>query len=351
MKHIFTVHSPLTFLVAYAVIKHLKLSNEDVIIISSNYELPLKDYAVYPSFADQHKSFWKKLRTLNLPKHYDKYVTSITQGAPFTAYIDLMSYYQRILITHKDCRQFHFIEEGNSAYQEFDDLTDITWHERDTGFRHLGLDRKSIARVLRGYNLRLLGLPYIYSAYAFMENIQFYAFSNNAFYNVPNAKRVLVKPEKQDKHMLSLAGNYVLENEVIWLDGSNGSYTGLDESYYHQAIKKAITALKNRNILVDKVYVKLRPGIKNPENIPLVRILSEEGLEVKIMPDDMIFESFLLCSKNCHVIGTLTAALEYAYVFGHKAYSIYGLFEKQPPTFFDRMTGFWKNVEKLGSES
>jgi hypothetical protein len=43
----------------------------------------------------------------------------------------------------------------------------------------------------------------------------------------------------------------------------------------------------------------------------------------------------------------MTSVLEYAHVFGHKTYSIYGLFEKQPPTFFDRMIGFWENIENL----
>lgn len=349
MRYIFTVHSPLTFLLAYSVIKNLELAEEDVILISSNYEVPLNDYVVYPSFADQNKNLWQKLNTRNLPKHYDRFISRITEGSPFIAFIDLMSYYQRILVTHRNCKQFHFMEEGNSCYQKFDDLTDITWHERQMDFRTNGLCLKSLLRVIRGYNLRLLSMPYIYSAYVNMKKIKFFAFSNNAFYNLPESKRVIVHPDKEDPNMLALSGNYVLDNEVIWLDGSNGRYTGLKESYYHTAIQKAIPILRRREILKDKVYVKLRPGIISPEDIPLVRILIEAGLEVIIMPDNMIFESFLICSKNCHVIGTLTAALEYAHVFGHRAYSIYGLFEKQPPTFFDRMIGFWENIEKIAN--
>jgi hypothetical protein len=65
------------------------------------------------------------------------------------------------------------------------------------------------------------------------------------------------------------------------------------------------------------------------------------------MPNDMIIEAFLIESNNCKVIGVLTSVLEYAHVFGHEVYSIYGLFEKQPPTFFDRMAGFWENIIKI----
>ena len=53
MKHIFTVHSSLTFLVAYATIKHLNLNKEDVLIISSNYTVPLDDFKVVLS----HKKY------------------------------------------------------------------------------------------------------------------------------------------------------------------------------------------------------------------------------------------------------------------------------------------------------
>jgi hypothetical protein len=45
------------------------------------------------------------------------------------------------------------------------------------------------------------------------------------------------------------------------------------------------------------------------------------------MPNDLILEAFFMQSNNCKIIGVLTAALEYAHVFGHEVYSIYGLFE------------------------
>jgi hypothetical protein len=78
-----------------------------------------------------------------------------------------------------------------------------------------------------------------------------------------------------------------------------------------------------------------------------VSILRANNIEVEVMPYDMIIEAFLIQSANCKIIGVMTSVLEYAHVFGHEAYSIYGLFEKQPPTFFDRMTGFWQNIENL----
>ena len=349
MKHIFTVHSSLTFLVAYATIKHLNLDKEDVLFISSKYTVLLDDYKVIPSFTEARNStLVQKLRYFNVPKSFDNYLASHIQGEVFTVYVDLMSYFQKILVTHKQCQVFHFIEEGNSAYQANDDLEDITWHERQHSWRSSGiLDFKSIVRIFRGYNLRLLSLPYIYTAYGYMEDTKFFSFSNNAFYNINPDKRVLVKPPVGDVNIKKLAGGHFLNEATIWLDGSNGRYTGLEESFYYDAINKAIPLLKEKGVIKDKVYVKLRPGIKDISTNKLVAILRENNITIDVMPNDLILEAFFMQSNNCNVIGVLTAALEYAHVFGHKAYSIYGLFEKQPPTFFDRMTGFWKNIENL----
>ena len=131
MKHVFSVHSPITFLVAYATIKHLQLKVKDVIFLSATYKILINDYKVIPSFAESRNStLFQKIRYFNVPKSFDNYLASHIQGEVFTAYVDLISYAQKILITHKQCQVFHFIEEGNSTYQANDDLEDITWHER-----------------------------------------------------------------------------------------------------------------------------------------------------------------------------------------------------------------------------
>jgi len=349
MKHVFTIHSSLTFLVAYATIKHLDLDKSDILLISQSYEVPISDFKVISDFHNaRNNTTLKRIENFNVPKAFDKYISEHLDGQDFTAYVDLMSYYQKILITHNNCKSFHFIEEGNSAYQAKDDLQDITWSERKDAWRTSNLFQlKSLMRVLRGYNLRLLSLPYIYSAYAFMEDTKFFAFSQNAFYNVLNEKRVLLRPAKDDNNIKKLAGGHAYQNATIWLDGSNSRYTGLDESFYHAAIRKAVPILKEKGVIKDKVYAKLRPGIVDKSSNKLVSILSEFNIQVEVMPNDLILEAFFMQSENCNVIGVLTAALEYAHVFGHKVYSIYGLFDKQPPTFFDRMTGFWENIENL----
>lgn len=349
MKHLFSVHSPITFLSAYGTIKYLGLDNSEVIIMSSNYKVLIDDYKVIPSFEEvKNKTLFQKIKYFNVPKAYDNYIASVIGNQDFIAYIDLVSYKQRNIITHKNCRAFHFLEEGNSTYQQYDDLEDLTWQERHIGWRNKGIfDFYSLLRIMRGYNLRMLSMPYIYMAYANIKGIQFFSISKNAYVNIKDENRVVLKFENNDPNIEKLAGGYAYQHQTIWLDGSNARYTGLDESYYHQAIHQAIPILKAKEVIKDKVYVKLRPGIKDVDSNQLVAILKFHGIEVEVMPNDMIIEAFLIQSSKCHVIGVMTSVLEYAHVFGHKAYSIYSLFEKQPPTFFDRMTGMWENIERL----
>ena len=348
MKHIFTIHSSITFLVSYATIKHLNINQKDVIIISDNFEVPIDHYHVIPSFYEsRNKTILQKALYFNVPKAFDNYVSEHLGDEDFIAYVDLMSYYQKILITHKRCLSFNFLEEGNSAYKVSDNLMDIIWDERKSEWRSNCFQIKSLIRVLRGYNLKLLGLSYIYSTYAFMDETKFYSFSKNAFYNAAAGKKVILKPDQDDECITQLSSGCAYDKATIWLDGSNARYTGLDESNYHNAIQKAIPILQNRDVITNKVLVKLRPGLENVSENPLISILERHGIIVEVMPSNVFLETCFIRSKNCNVIGVLTAALEYAHVFGHNAFSIYGLFEEQPPTIFDRMLGFWENVENL----
>lgn len=314
--------------------------------------MPIDTYKVIKSFAERYCSILDKLVHWNIPVNHDKYIEDAIGDNKFIAYIDLMSVYQRILITHKNCEEFHFIEEGNSAYMAEDDLDDLTWEGvfRGISYRQKCFTKsfyQSLLRVIRGYNYRLMQVPYHYMAYVNFDELKFYCFSDNAFYNAPENKKVYVEPSSEDLMIQSLAKGLSLSNKIIWIDGSNGRFTGLDESYYHRAIKLAIDRLKTKYAVEHKVYVKLRLGIINKADNYLVSALMDAGFDVEILPGDINLECLFITSTNCKVVGVLTAALEYAHVFGHKSYTIYSLFEKQPPTYFDRMDGYWNNIKKL----
>lgn len=339
-------------MVAWSIIQHLKLTKEEVLVISAGYQVPDETYQVIPSFSKIEGKGIRKVFTLNTPKSFDRYLESFIQKQDFIAYVDLMANFQKLLVTHPQCKGFHFFEEGNSAYMAKDDLTDLTWNSRKMKYRSSTFSKswwQSVMRALRGFNLRLQSIPYHYNAYTHFENLSFYCFSENAFYNAPAEKKVILKPEADQLFIQQMAKGFALEQEVIWIDGSNSRYTGIEASYYHDSITEAISILQKKRDL-NRVYVKLRPGLSSGTGIFLVEALESAGIEVQILPADINLESLFIRSNECTVIGNLTAALEYAHAFGHTVYSTYYLSKKKANTFLDRMDGFWKNMKDLSQE-
>lgn len=348
MKHIFTVHSPITFLAAYATSLHLKLKKEDIIFLTNDYKVPSVGLNVFPGFSDVHKGFWNKFLYSNQPAWSDSYINRLTENDNFTAYVDLMSYNQRILVTHSKCVQFHFIEEGNSSYRSNDSLLDMTWDKRNESYR-VSNKIKAIANAVkwayRGYTPRLLSIPYSFSAYHDFPGIKFFGFSSLAFPQVAIDKKIVLDLRK-DGQWNELAGNIALKDSIIWVDGSNNRFTGLDDSFYHDAVNTAIDKLQT-TLQGQTIYLKFRPGLKNAEEQFLYKALTKGGFKVEILPDQIILECVFLNATNCIVIGNLSSALFYAAIFGHKAYSIYSLFKSQPPTIFDQMPGYWHMVNRI----
>lgn len=350
MKHIFSIHSPLTFFVSYAIIDHLKLDKEDVIFISKNYKVPIDDYKVYS--IEYPKSKWYNyLQMCNLPAKYDLYIKKLTGGEAFIAYLTWITNYEKIIITNPLCKQFHFIEEGIPIYKENNDLYSLTLNYPRQGFRIKSLFDKSILNALKtalsGFNQKLLSLHFHYMGYISLSGIKFYGISNNAFYNAPQSKKVILKPSPGSEVVRKMAKEIKLDNEVIWIDGSFGKDFGFSENQYHKAIHKAIDRLEKMNLLKRIMYLKLRPNDLNLDKSYLIKALKNKEYHVEILPDNIVLESVFLLSKNCIVIGALSTALETAQVFGHKSYSIISLFEKRNEMYINQLTGYWKNVKML----
>ena len=179
-KHIFTIHSPITFLMAVSIIRHKKIKEKDAIIISSGYKSPLNNIDVKPSYSESYDTKWIKLRHLNIAKHFDKYVNEITDNKPFIAYIDIMHNYQKLLVTHKKCSNFHFFEEGTASYMSPKPLIDFAHTAFIQKFRNHSLLEffKEFKMLLRGFSSSIHSLPYHPQSYQFKKDRKYYTISN-----------------------------------------------------------------------------------------------------------------------------------------------------------------------------
>ena len=152
----FTIHSPITFLMALWVHRHLHLKEEEVIVISAGYKLPISFGKVIPAFPDTQCGTLRKLTHFNVGRAFDKYVSTYIGNNPFTAYIDIMHTYQKLLVTHENCRAFHFMEEGTDSYMQAVTLEDFTRTAVSENFRMKSSKAllKELVRTVRGAALQ-----------------------------------------------------------------------------------------------------------------------------------------------------------------------------------------------------
>lgn len=353
MKHVFSVHSPITFLMAHACVQYLKLDKQDVFIFTAvNYKVPIVDYQVIPCFkTNKRKSLFQKIKNFNVLNTYDKYLSEHIGDQNFIAYVDIMSYYQKMLITNKQCSGFHFIEEGNLSYINKNDLETLSWDTRHMSFRinnNKALVKniaKSLMWAISGYTQRFLSLPYAYDNYMYIKDIKYFSFNEACYPLVSPDKKIPIKLERDGIiEQLSKGLRYI--DTIIWIDGANEKFTGLELSYYYQAIDKAIKLLPKYNSSKN-VIVKLRPGITDMKENYLYSALVKNNYEVEVMRDDIVLETVFINSEKCMIIGNLSSALFYASIFGHTSYSIYSLYSKKVPTIFDNLPGYWERINFL----
>lgn len=132
MKHLFLVHSHITYLVAMQVMKVKALAPEDCLILLDRGYQPAQPtcpsvafpYQSYPrdSFA-LSPLFWTNwFKMLDL----DKWIEETTSGQHFQWYVPQSGMNFFYLITnHPLCKGFYFLEEGTAAYRDSSMLNSI----------------------------------------------------------------------------------------------------------------------------------------------------------------------------------------------------------------------------------
>lgn len=353
MKHIFTVHSHITYLSALAVIKYKQFPNEDIIIITNKYNPALKKYQSYPSYDQLENSVWKKLKHLNYPAAYDKYIFDLTKGEEFTAYIDLMSAPNRILITNKNCIGFHFLEEGIVNYGNYDSLRLFTidndffpW--RMSYRKHWKLIINGLIRIIRGRSVKILSLPIHPTAYTFFGGVNFYCFSDQAYPNVPSYKKQIIPFHTIKTEMLQLNGGLDISSNALWLGDMINKVYNVSLKDYSNALSLFLKKWSSIEHCKKKVFIKYKKGQSEEEKEITTNKFLSLGFEIEILPDETIIEALLIASKNVSVLGNGTSLLLYGHVLGHNSYSMFrNLPNKYDIPLAKDYPNFWKMVKEL----
>jgi hypothetical protein len=308
MKHIFFIHSYITYLVSLKVIEKEHLDKQDCaflinrkIIINdviATYDIEQFGSAgMFPINRNLSKS-WSALKSIDI------FIDKITGHRPYFFYCPQTSL--RIIsafITNRRCKGFNLIEEGLASYFERGVINKSQLPERQS--------LKVKLNKILGYGNRLPNLHFFDSGYK-----KAYGISEHSF------------PSFRDKVVL---GNYFIKS-----NGHNHEYDHkhilvfdalieaklVTSEQYLQALESLIEYFIRGSI--KDVYFKLHPEqLKAYGSSEIVRAFLNKvhSVRFKELPPDTILEQIIAFNSNLTLYIVISSVGLYAAFAGHKVYS------------------------------
>lgn len=359
MKHIFFIHSPITYLVSVSVINELQISPEDAIIIFHGFDnktlLDINRYTgVSMNNFNSNKNWvvrvYNYFRYFNIINRLDKVIDSATKGKKFIAYVPGLSPVHRSLVTHPNCVSFNFIEEGLAQYYTEETLESLNptyskYSWRSSVLKNTKRVMHEIYLLLRGYNFKLQGLPFSYSCYHAFSNVLCYGLSKDSFSLIDEKKRHIVSFKKENFGLIKQEFDINLSDKIVWIGDSGILNYGFSNALYLKGIKEGcIEFVKNRD--VNNIYIKFHR--EEPANIrqAINKLFRDNNISVEIIPDSVIMELLLFEAKNVTLIGVYSSLLYYASLMGHHSFSIYNFLKEEYSVALKNrdFTFYWNKV-------
>lgn len=346
MKHVFCIHSNITYLAALGVVCKEQIPLEDVVIVT-NYEFekdaPIRVHKILP-YSGLRSIFRHPINALFAVRCIDREITKLVGNEPYIAYTEALFAFHDLVVTHPLCQQFHFIEEGLSVYYE-----EMDWHlqtanyslrpcYRYKGWKGFLQKLRDIFLLIRGYKLEMLGLPALYNAFFNAKGVIFYGFSNESYYGVKNLCRISLK---QVSDSFEWHTHYErLEDIDIWL-GQNNPRGGneLIDKYIDAIQKGCVQQLLSQGKKC--IMVKFHPVEEIYAKQQTLKMFQRNGIEVEIIPDEVVLELELFKAKNVRLYSVNSSLLLYAAMLGIECNSIINY---MPPEYKVNTPALWKHV-------
>lgn len=351
MKHIFVVHSPITYLSALGVVLLEEIEKKDVLIISESFRLDYEPIPIVQVSSMKSFSLLKK-RSFKIYNEIDTIIDKFSSDDKFIAYIPVFHLLDRYLITHPLCLKFNFIEEGFASYYKYYRgiqhayIAGYKWRY-SKGIKGIKERYINIINIIKGISPSILALPTFYTAYASDPNIIFYGFHEKSHYLGVNRK-ILSFNSIIDHYKLKT--KYNLNNTTIWIgDPDVISLIGNTTELYDSLKKSFINYLQNNNI--SSIYIRFHYREINEQKKQFIDFFNQNNIMVIEIEQDTILEVELIKAKNVTLVGIFSSLLVYGGIMGHTSLSIYNYlplsFKKVSNASNDQLDIFWNFVDKL----
>lgn len=318
MKHVFFVHSAITYLVSKEIISQEKIDIKNCVLLSTQdyfEKLPYKESEVGKVFIiDIYKL--QKIKNPILREHQiNKYISSnIKEKYLFYTPHDLFLP-AKYFIFHPLCSKYFYIEEGMASYN-----------------KHLWGNFKKVKKAIY----------YLHEVSPFFNN-----FLKKSFFNLKlnwiflQTKAYKHNPKFLFNHSKHLAGAYTFSEKgfpfpikKMVLDCPTiKKNTGFDEgirilifdNMINSNLCRLDTLLKITREIIEKctiLYIKFHPAQKEYERAELQNIFKKSDTKITILPDQFILEE-LFIDRSFIVYGFFSSLLYYNQLFsGGKGKSI-----------------------------
>ena len=317
MLHVFFIHSGITIISSYDVVKKLLLQKEDVVIVTSrgvkwsffldslqvvNLDELLRDKGEDLNLRKSTiKTIWKQIKDWKLYERSLKEIinNTIVKGREYYMYLPI---YLDEYVRHPKCKGYYFLEEGVFAYYDRDYLTKISRSTFQTHF-------KKLMFPLFGERYRSID----YEGGIFIGSI---AISEKAF------------PWHKKEHIVCDISSYINDVAHNALPFDNIIATDVlfdDLTTIEKCLDELFSFIKKEH--PGSIAIKLHPMMYtkyNEKAVGIEQIICKLDSNVKILPKEYIVENniFKFHTNIFSVIGLSSLSL-YAICFDAKTYFIH----------------------------
>lgn len=316
--HLFYVHSNICFKICLEIINKYAIDNNDIIFISGRgfYREYLKEtrWIEDGSFKDC-KPNWSFLSSFLLCRSFDLTIKNSTSKRKFHAYIPQSTIpFVELLITHKLCSGYSYIEEGYGSYRSAEDIEKL--YPREISFL-------TKIKMLAWQN-RINSHQF----FDFDKCDKVFCTSELAF---PEAKRKIIL-----ENVFKTTKNDFSCRKFLYciFDAISIFYEKLRLAHI-QSFIIGVHKIFDKNQF-EGIKVKFHPAqINSPEYLLFQNaILLEFGSKtnVEFLSPEFDFEEFMINSKKLKILLLCSSIGLYAKRIGHKTYSFSSIFIEKLPS-------------------
>lgn len=328
MKHVFVVHSNITYLISLGIISKEQLNESDILIISDGFTcdgpIPVSTVKVEASRGVWNQSIRRYVKLFFKPWHeLYQIIDGFVKDDTFTAYVPVLHLIKKLVIIHPKCAQFHFIEEGTASYMENATLTDysIAAIENKYWIYPKGLKgiKQRFHHIYRefGFKTNVIGTIPIYYLNHDNCNRKFYGFSEETHPALLTGRREVID-------MKSIMNDFIFEKQIDEYCGEN-VWIGdpdVEKMYGEEAFLDCLENILFPALRFKTLYVRYHYRENRMQRQRFESLLGKHGIEYSIIDDKQIMELVFIKSERCNCYGFMSSLLMYANMSGHQTYSI-----------------------------